>query len=101
MNKKFALATLAFIGIMASEVKISYADAAFWKERDQEEAAAQETRHQQKLEIMDAKAEAELRLQEERSEQERLRLEREEVRLRERELRNERLRPQNNYIIIE
>ena len=72
-----------------SGVKVSYADAAFWKERDNEDAAAQETLHQQKLEIMDQKAEAKLRLQ------------RENVRLEERELRNERLRPQNNYIIVE
>jgi len=89
------------MGIMASGVNIAYADASFWKEKDQEEAAVQEKKHQQKLEIMDAKADAQLRQQEEKTEQERLRLDREEVRLRERELRNERLRPQNNYIIVE
>ncbi len=98
---KSFLTAAAFVGIMVSGVKVSYADAAFWKERDNEDAAAQETLHQQKLEIMDQKAEAKLRLQREKTEQERLRLEREDVRLEERELRNERLRPQNNYIIVE
>jgi len=72
-NKSFITAA-AFIGIMASDVNVSYADAAFWKERDNEDAAAQETLHQQKLEIMDQKAEAKLRLQREKTEQERLRL---------------------------
>ena len=80
---------------------MSYADAAFWKEKDREEAATQEKLHEQKLEIMDAKADAKLRLEEEKTEQERLRLDREDIRLRERELRNERLRPKNNYIIVE
>ncbi len=101
MNKKFAIAAVTFLGIMASNINVSNADAAFWKEKDREEAATQEKQHEQKLEIMDAKADAKLRLEEEKTEQERLRLDREDIRLRERELRNERLRPQNNYIIVE
>ena len=101
MKKRFAIAAVTFLGIMASGANVSYADAAFWKEKDREEAVTQEKLHDQKLEIMDAKAEARLRLEEEKTEQERLRLDREDIRLRERELRNERLRPQNNYIIVE
>jgi len=101
MKNKFIIIASALVGMMVSDVKISYADAAFWKEKDREEAATQEKMHEQKLEIMDAKAEAKLRQQEEKTEQERLRLEREEVRLRERELQHERMRPQNTYIIVE
>ena len=101
MKTKFAIAAAAFLGITVSGVNVSFADAAFWKEKDREEAVTQEKLHDQKLEIMDAKAEARLRLEEEKTEQERLRLDREDIRLRERELRNERQRPQNNYIIVE
>ena len=101
MNKKFAIVAIALFVVMVSNVNVSYADAAFWKEKDREEAATQEKLHEQKLEIMDAKADAKLRLEEEKTEQERLRLDREDIRLRERELRNERLRPKNNYIIVE
>jgi hypothetical protein len=101
MKNKYAIAAAAFLGIMASDVNVSYADAAFWKEKDQEEAVTQEKLHNQKLEIMDAKADAKLRLEKEKTEQERLRLDRADVRLMERELRNDRLRPQNNYIIVE
>ena len=101
MKNKFLVITAALVGMVVLDVHISYADAAFWKEKDREEAATQEKLHEQKLEIMDAKADAKLRQQEEKTEQERLRLHREEVRLQEKELQRERLRPQNTYIIVE
>ncbi len=101
MKNTFLVITAALVGMVVLDVHISYADAAFWKEKDREEAATQEKLHEQKLEIMDAKADAKLRQQEEKTEQERLRLHREEVRLQEKELQRERLRPQNTYIIVE
>ena len=55
MKKRFAIAAVTFLGIMASGANVSYADAAFWKEKDREEAVTQEKLHDQKLEIMDAK----------------------------------------------
>ena len=47
MNKKFAIAAVTFLGIMASNINVSNADAAFWKEKDREEAATQEKQHEQ------------------------------------------------------
>ena len=69
MKKRFAIAAVTILGIMASGANVSYADAAFWKEKDREEAVTQEKLHDQKLEIMDAKAEARLRLEEEKKEE--------------------------------
>ena len=38
MKNKFLVITAALVGMVVLDVHISYADAAFWKEKDREEA---------------------------------------------------------------
>ena len=94
MNKMNILPFAAFIGMMTITMQSSYADAEFWRQKDQEQMQITREQHNQEMDKLQLKEEAKIRREEEKTEQERLKLQQEEVKRDRQRLKNKQHRYQ-------
>ncbi|HWQ26725.1 MAG TPA: hypothetical protein VN367_08090 [Chlorobaculum sp.] len=108
MNKLNISSLAAFIGMMTFTMQTVYADAEFWRQKDQEQMQIQREQHDQDMEKLELKEDAKIRREEEKTEQERLKLYQEEVKRDRQRLKNKQYRkytppppqPRGDVIII-
>jgi hypothetical protein len=101
MNKPNIVAVAAFVGMMTFTMKVSYADAEFWRQKDQEQMEIQQQQHDRNMEKLELQEDARLQREAEKTEQQRLKLYQEQEKTERQELKNRQYRPQNNYYYIE